>query len=73
MHRVLQVGPSLGQFASSDSQDDDATEPNLLLGFGEDVLDGDANIGESPERRSRILLGMIGYRRQTGWQSIPCS
>jgi hypothetical protein len=62
MHRVLQVGPSLGQFASSDSPDDDATEPNLLLGLeiGDDVFNDDANIGESLERRRQILFGTIG-------------
>ena len=74
----MQVSPSLGQLALRDSPDDDAAEldllPRLAIGgapgvadhdlvsLGDDVLDGQVNVGESLENCRQLLFGAFWAR-----------
>src|SRR5258708_30075593 len=85
--RSLQVSPPLGQPAFHDPPDDDAAELDLVPGcfvggaprvsddnfisFGDDVFDGDVNIGEPLKGRRKILLGAGRSGRQAGWYIRP--
>ena len=84
--RRLKIGPAFGQFSIHNAPDDDAGELDLMAGagigaapgishhylvaFGNDVFDGDVDIGILLKCRGKIDLWAFRTVGQTGWNGL---